>query len=261
MDPLFDLSSYETPFETVQLIRACGGCRQKTWVKARYLVARNAIEALCPCGQRFWLRQDEYPDAFPDIERRRRKYRLNHDDKEFEPLESPYKIFNRYAYRCIYHEGSEEAKKLRLAHLDALASRMPASQTTLNIADPRLREAVAGDAFSPDQFRNLFGLVPDHLIPRSYTRRFESQMTERQLRLCKQEWIVAACTYCNEERGNKIERADTLLFLYSRYVMIHRGRNAFERLADANEFLRVLEILAKGIYTEDARREAFPDTE
>jgi hypothetical protein len=184
----------------VQLIRPCGQCKKTQNVRARYLVARNVIEALCPCGARFWLDQQLYGSSFPDIPKRKRRHRHNHDDAEFIPKDSPYRIYNRYGYRCVYHEGSEEAKRLRLRQVDALASRAPLTQTTLGIEDPHLREALTAAALDDQIAGNLFGLVPDHLIPRSFTRRFEAEMTEHQRIICKREWIVAACVHCNEER-------------------------------------------------------------
>lgn len=253
MEPLFNLSLYEPPFQAVQLVHPCGACRRREIVKARYLVARNVIEALCPCGARYALDQRTYADVFPEIPKKQRRHRHNHDDAEFIPTDPPYRIFNRYGYRCVYHEGSEEAKRLRLSQVDALATRAPQVQTTLAIDSPALRRAVIGEALDERSVRNLFGLVPDHLIPRSFTRRFEAEMTERQRLLCKQEWIVAACVQCNEERGATIETADSLLFIYSRFVMPHRGRTAFDRLSDARDFLGVLDILARGILTKKAQ--------
>lgn len=252
MEPLFDLTLYEPPFEAVQLIRPCSVCHRLETVKARYLVARNVIEALCPCGARYALDHQTYAHVFPGIPEKQRRHRHNHDDAEFVPNDPPYRIFNRYGYRCVYHEGSEEAKRLRLRQVDALASRVLITQTTLEIDAPFLRQAVAGEALEESAVRNLFGLVPDHLIPRSFTRRFEAEMTEDQRTLCKREWIVAACVQCNEERSDTIETADSLLFIYSRYVMPHRGRTAFDRLADARNFLGVLDILARGLLRERA---------
>jgi hypothetical protein len=244
--PLFDLNLYGPAFKDVQLVKACGQCKKLTRVEARYLESRNLIRARCPCGSVFSLDQTLYASAFPEAATKRLRHRHNHNDKEFVPRDPPYLIFNRYGYRCIYHEGSEEAKRIRLQQVDAIASRMPSAQTTLDV-DPRLREAIVGSAFDEELAKNLFGLVPDHLVPRSLTRRFEAEMTERQRELCKREWIVAACTHCNEERSDKIESADALLFLYSRYLMPHRGRTAPERLLDASEFVKVLDILARGI--------------
>ncbi len=243
METLFELDGYGVPYQKVALIRPCPRCNERGDVDARYIVARNWIEARCPCGNRWGLDHASYGALF-NVTRRSRRHRNAHDDDEFIPTDAPYTIFNRYGYRCVYHEGSEEARRLRLAQIDALASRTIATQTSLQFSDSRLRQALVGEGLAEDAVRNLFGLVPDHLIPRSWTRRIGAHLTPAQLKKCQREWVVAACTYCNDERKDNIERVDALLFIYSRYVMPHRGVPAIERLTDATDFLAVLHEIA-----------------
>ena len=242
-ETLFDTSPFEAPFELVQLVRPCPGCKQLETVRARFLVAANRIEARCRCRHEWALDHSTYGHLF-GVRARKLKHRLNHDDDEFVPRDPPYVIFNRYSYRCVYHEGSEEAKRLRLKQVDAISSRLPQMQTSLSFDDERLRDAMVGTGFDEDVARNLFGLVPDHLIPRKFTRALWDKLNHGQREKCCSEWIVSACVWCNEERKTSIEKADSLLFIYSRYVMPHRGKLALQRLADASDFVGVLNEMA-----------------
>ncbi|HEV2741394.1 MAG TPA: hypothetical protein VGU66_22730 [Candidatus Elarobacter sp.] len=223
---------------TIKLKRPCPGCRYDGDVSAQPIVRGNdrRLPTRCPrCRQYFQLSIREYGATVGWSQAKSAPARRG-------PAWSPrdHQVFARYNWCCVYHEGSAEAALFRGKQIDALG--IAATASTL-AAEPALLASARALARPLRVDPNLFGLVPDHLIPKAVQELLDDRWTAQQRDLMAREWIVAACGRCNGQRNQELETAQQLLYIFSRFVLPHRPGEELERLRETFCFVEVLDTI------------------
>lgn len=192
----------------------------------------------CPdCGEKFDLPIKEYGAAVgwaPSRSGNRRR------GPSWQPRD--HQLFARYNWCCVYHEGSYEAAAFRRSQLDALGITTPASFIA-GAADGSLIESAQKLTEPQAVDPNLFGLVPDHVIPKAIQERLDGRWTPQHRDLMAREWIVAACARCNGQRNIELENVQQLLYIFSRFVLPYRPGDEIARLRETFLFVEVLQAI------------------
>lgn len=224
----------------VRLKRPCSSCGYDGEVVTQAVVQRNArkMRTKCPqCGEKFELPIKDFGSAVgwvPSTTGIRRR------GPAWQPRD--HQLFARYNWCCVYHEGSAEAAAFRRDQLVALGITTPASalispaQDSLFASARTLSQPVSVDP-------NLFGLVPDHVIPKVIQETLDDRWTSQQRDLMAREWIVAACGRCNGQRNQQLENVQQLLYIFSRYVLPYRPGDEIARLRETFLFVEILEAI------------------
>lgn len=152
-----------------------------------------------------------------------------------------HQLFARYQWCCVYHEGSAEAHAFRLAEIRDRGLNANASE----IAQPSLFASAKDLVAAPTVNPNLFGLVPDHVIPKALQELLDDRWTPPQRTLMAKEWIVAACSRCNGQRNQELESVQQLLYIFSRFVLPHRQGDEISRLRETFLFVEVLDAIER----------------
>jgi len=155
-----------------------------------------------------------------------------------------HQLFARYDWCCVYHEGSAEAALFRAKQIDALQITSTAS-SLVSPADDSLFASAADLARPLRVDPNLFGLVPDHVIPKAIQELLDHCWTAQHRDLMSREWIVAACAHCNGQRNQELENPQKLLYIFSRFVLPHRPGDDISRLQETFLFVEVLEAIER----------------
>ena len=132
----------------------------------------------------------------------------------------------------MFRRGQVEALDISMS-ASSLAS--PTEQTLFARAS-ELTEPVRVD-------QNLFGLVPDHVIPKSIQELLDNLWTPQHRVLMARDWVVAACARCNGQRNQELESVQQLLYIFSRFVLPHRPGDEIERLRETFLFVEVLQAI------------------
>jgi hypothetical protein len=149
-----------------------------------------------------------------------------------------------YDWCCVYHENSAEAVLFRSKQIEAL--KISATASSLMASDADELYASAEDLARPLRVDpNLFGLVPDHVIPKAVQELLDERWTARKRDLMAREWVVAACGRCNGQRNQELETAQKLLYIFSRFVLPHRPGDEITRLRETFLFVEVLEAIER----------------
>jgi len=226
----------------VKLKRPCPACPYDGEVVTQPIVQRNArkMRTECPdCGEKFELPIKEYGAVVgwaPSKSGTRRR------GPSWQPRD--HQLFARYNWCCVYHEGSAEAAIFRRNQLDELGIAMPAS----TLLSPGRDSLVASAQKISEPTRidpNLFGLVPDHVIPKAVQELLGDRWTPSHRDLMAREWVVAACSRCNGQRNLELENLQQLLYIFSRYVLPHRPGDEIARLRETFLFVEVLEVIER----------------
>lgn len=224
---------------SVQLKRPCSACRYEGEVLAHPIVQgenRRKLRAQCPsCNEKFDLSIREYGKAVcwqPSRSGVRRR------GPAWQPRD--HQLFARYDWCCVYHEGSAEAALFRGQQIDQL--RIATLASSLVAPEQESLFGSAAEITRPARVDpNLFGLVPDHVIPKAVQEHLDELWTAQLRELMAREWIVAACNRCNSQRNQELENVQKLLYIFSRFVLPHRPGSNIDRLRETFLFVEVLE--------------------
>jgi hypothetical protein len=224
---------------SVQLKRPCPACPYEGEVVAHPIVQGKKgrkLRAQCPsCHEKFDLSIKEYGST---VKWQPSRSGVRRRGPAWQPRD--HQLFARFDWCCVYHEGSAEAALFRGQQIDQLRIATLAS----SVASPEQGSLFtsATDITRPTRIDpNLFGLVPDHVIPKVLQERLDEFWTPQHRELMAREWIVAACNRCNIQRNQELESVQKLLYIFSRFVLPHRPGDDIERLHETFLFVQVLE--------------------
>jgi hypothetical protein len=129
----------------------------------------------------------------------------------------------------------------RRSQLESLRVTTAASSLASSAQDSLF--ASAQELAEPQVDPNLFGLVPDHVIPRALQELLNERWTSQHRELMARDWVVAACGRCNGQRNQELESVPQLLYIFSRFVLPHRPGDEIARLRETFLFVEVLEAI------------------
>jgi hypothetical protein len=230
---------------TVTLKRPCPACGYSGDVTTQPIVAAlpgNArkLPVRCPqCGIWYELVIKQYADAVnwkPSASAAKRR------GKAWSPRN--HQLFARHFWCCVYHEGSAEAALFRRKQVESLELTVGASSLAAS-GDEDLFSLGTEVARAPEVDPNLFGLVPDHVIPKAIQELLDDRWSAQERELMSRDWIVAACGRCNRERNQELETSQHLLYIFSRFVLPHRPGDEIARLQETFIFVHVLETIER----------------
>jgi len=223
---------------TIKLKRPCSGCSYDGDIVTQPIVRGNdrRLPVRCPqCRKYFQLSIRQYGAVVGWTEARSAPTRRG-------PAWSPrdHQLFARYNWCCVYHEGSAEAALFRTRQIDSLGL----AASALSVASsPSLIASAKELVQSPQVEPNLFGLVPDHVIPKAIQELLDDRWTPQHRDLMAREWIVAACGNCNGQRNQELENVQQLLYIFSRFILPHRAGDELTRLRETFLFVEVLDAI------------------
>jgi hypothetical protein len=235
-----------TPRETCP----AADCARITQAHVRFVAPagtkRAHIKAFCSaCGFRRELNLKRYGPLllphFPEIAEYLKQIRPPKRSKTFE-TGSP-EFFARFDWCCVYCEGFRLAREYRLKQIAELESGSLANRSLDDRADElelaletRTSDMIGGGR----ALQNIFDLVPDHIFP-VWVQQLPDLAWEDEAKFkAERAWVVSAHRSCNSKRRKRLESADFLLFIYSRYLFPTLQMLDKQRLQDTLLFADVL---------------------
>ena len=230
----------------------CGAVEVRAW----YLPGPNIIKAECTrCLVTRNLPHDTYAHHFELLRKKAKKKKNGHGDPNF-TARNRMAIFERDGYRCVYCESNERARERRSEILSQIRQPNVGSKLSLEIPEQSVRDALQMTQLSLDFAYEFFGLVPDHIIPRSVSKRIQKELSPKQFDFASKEWLVTACVECNSDRKDRFIDAHDLISVYVRWIFSDRRKSESERLAELHEFIEVVRIVRTHISRNESNAES-----
>lgn len=241
-------------FELLTPQETCQGpdCKLVAEAHVRFVAPAGAkgahIKAFCSrCGFRRELGIQKYGPrlvaAFPEIAAYLTSTARKKRSKVFE-AGSP-EFYARFDWCCVYCEGFRLAREYRLKQIESLESGALVNEATgdLQLDESNLEMRTSDLLAGNRALQNIFDLVPDHIFP-VWIQELPDLVWEDSAKLnAERSWVVSAHRSCNSKRKQRLESADFLLFVYSRYLFPQLELSEREKVLDMLAFANVLHRL------------------
>lgn len=152
-------------------------------------------------------------------------------------------FYAAFDWCCVYCEGFRLARDYRLKQIQELegdALRNPRFKGEQDDFDLGLEMSTSELMAGGRALENIFDLVPDHLIP-AWVQQLDGLYWENGAKQkAERAWVVSAHRSCNSKRKRRLESADFLLFVYSRYLFPALKLSDKDKVRDMLSFAEVL---------------------
>jgi hypothetical protein len=154
-------------------------------------------------------------------------------------------FYARFDWCCVYCEGFRLAREYRLKQIESLESGALANHLAKDVDkfDSAFETRTSELLSEGRALQNIFDLVPDHLIPVWVQELSALTWEDEAKRKAERSWVVSAHRSCNSKRKRRLENADFLLFVYSRYLFPRLPLSETEKIIDLLAFAEVLHRL------------------
>ena len=159
-------------------------------------------------------------------------------------------FYATFDWCCVYCEGFRLAREYRLKQVESfeaegLANRVDIEGDEFDASlETRTSDLISGGR----ALQNIFDLVPDHVFPLWLQELPDLTWEDEAKRKAERFWVVSAHRTCNSRRRKRLENADFLLFIYSKYLFPQFKLSEKEKVLDMLLFADVLHRLE--IYKE-----------